>query len=57
VAEVAQKFGKVALKLRTILNIFVCKILLQSFGTLANFGDEQLNNVHQYYIGLMKCKI
>jgi len=57
VAEVAQKkLGKVALKLRAIWLIFGCKMLLWFFGTLADFDNEQQNNVCQYYIGLMKCK-
>jgi len=48
VAEVAQKkLGKAALKFRAIWLIFGCKILLWSFGTLANFGNEQQNNVCQ----------
>jgi len=54
--KLCKKFGKVALKLRAIWLIFGCKILLWSFGNLANFRNEQQNNVYQYFIGLMKCK-
>jgi len=54
--KLRSKIGKVALKLRAIWLIFACKILFWSFGTLANFGNEQQNNVYQYYVGLMKCK-
>jgi len=41
VAEVVQKIGKVAPKLRAIWLIFGSKMLLWSFGTVANFGNEQ----------------
>jgi len=51
-----KKIGKVAPKLSAILHIFRCNILLWSFGTLANFVNEQQNNIHQYYVGLMKSK-
>jgi len=29
-------------------------MLFWSFGALANFGNEQQNNVDQYYIGLIE---
>ena len=51
VAEVAQKIGKVALKLRAIWLIFWMYNV-----TLANFCNEQQNNVYQYYMVLLKCK-
>ena len=44
------KSGKVALKLRAIWLIFGFNMLLWSFGTLANFGNEQQNNVYQYWL-------
>ena len=49
--KLRKEFGKVAPKLCAILYIFGCKVLLWSFGrpTLANFGNEQQNNVHRYY--------
>jgi len=57
VAEVAQKNQeKLRLSRAQFGSFFGCKILLWSFGTLVNFGNEQQNNVYQYYIGPMKCK-
>jgi len=58
--KLRKKLGKVALKFalkfRAIWLIFECKIILWSFDTLANFRNEQRNNVYHYYIGLMNCK-
>ena len=47
--KLRKKFGKVAPMLRAILHIFGCKILLWSFGTLTNLGNEQQYNISILY--------
>jgi len=55
--KLRKKFGIVALKLRAIWLIFGCKMYFGPLlDTLANFGNEQQNNVYQYYIGLKEVQ-